>query len=85
MSEQNKVPAQNGHEKIEKNVGLMALLIAVVISFGGLTEIVPLMFQAEAVEPAPAATVLPNCAMPACSFRRPTRRASRRHSCSPGT
>ena len=43
----------NGHEKIEKNVGLMAVLIAVVISFGGLAEIVPLMFQAEAVEPAP--------------------------------
>ena len=39
------------HEKLEKNVGLMAILIAVVISFGGLAEIVPLMYQAEAIEP----------------------------------
>ena len=42
---------QNPHEKIEKNVGLMAVLIAVAISFGGLAQIVPLMFQAEAIEP----------------------------------
>lgn len=41
----------NSHEKVEKNVGLMAILIAVVVSFGGLAEIVPLMFQAEAIEP----------------------------------
>ena len=41
------------HEKVEKNVGLMAVLIAVVISFGGLAQIVPLMFQAEVIEPLP--------------------------------
>ena len=41
----------NSHEKIEKNVGLMAVLIAVAISFGGLAQIVPLMFQAEAIQP----------------------------------
>ncbi|KAF1694833.1 cytochrome-c oxidase, cbb3-type subunit II [Pseudoxanthomonas jiangsuensis] len=41
----------NPHEKVEKNVGLMAVLIAVAVSFGGLAEIVPLMFQAEAIEP----------------------------------
>jgi len=41
------------HEKIEKNVGLMAVLIAVAVSFGGLAEIVPLMYQAEAIEPSP--------------------------------
>ncbi len=41
----------NSHEKVEKNVGLMAILIAVAVSFGGLAEIVPLMFQAEAIEP----------------------------------
>jgi cytochrome c oxidase cbb3-type subunit 2 len=41
------------HEKIEKNIGLMGILIAVAISFGGLAEIVPLMYQAEAVEPSP--------------------------------
>ena len=47
MSEHN----QNPHEKVEKNVGLMAALIAVAISFGGLAQIVPLMFQAEAIKP----------------------------------
>ena len=41
----------NSHEKVEKNVGLMAVLIAVAVSFGGLAEIVPLMFQAEAIKP----------------------------------
>ena len=41
----------NPHEKIEKNIGLMAVLIAVAISFGGLAQIVPLMFQAEAIQP----------------------------------
>lgn len=40
------------HERIEKNIGLMALLIIVVISFGGLVQIVPLMFQSATVEPA---------------------------------
>ena len=43
--------AQNPHEKLEKNVGLLAVFIAVAVSFGGLAEIVPLMFQAEAVKP----------------------------------
>ena len=41
------------HEKLETNVGWMAILIAVVISFGGLAEIVPLMYQAETVQPLP--------------------------------
>lgn len=56
MSQNNN---SNPHEKIEKNVGLMAVLIAVVISFGGLAEIVPLMFQADAVEPAPGVEPYP--------------------------
>jgi len=47
------------HEKIEKNVGLMGILIAVAISFGGLAEIVPLMYQAEAVEPTPGVKPYP--------------------------
>ncbi len=42
---------KNPHEKVEKNVGLMAVLIAVAVSFGGLAEIVSLMFQAEAIKP----------------------------------
>jgi cytochrome c oxidase cbb3-type subunit 2 len=41
------------HEKIEKNVALMAVLIAVAVSFGGLAEIVPLMHEAQAIQPSP--------------------------------
>ena len=41
------------HALLEKNIGLMAILIAVVISVGGLVEIVPLMFQAQVIEPVP--------------------------------
>ena len=41
------------HEKIEKNVGLLAALVVVVVAVGGLVEIVPLMKQAEVVEPLP--------------------------------
>jgi cytochrome c oxidase cbb3-type subunit 2 len=41
------------HDRIEKNVGLLAVLIAVVVAVGGLVEIVPLMQQAEVVEPLP--------------------------------
>jgi cytochrome c oxidase cbb3-type subunit 2 len=36
---------------VEKNVGLMAILIVVVISFGGLAEIIPLMLSRTASEP----------------------------------
>ncbi|MDH5601990.1 MAG: cytochrome-c oxidase, cbb3-type subunit II, partial [Gammaproteobacteria bacterium] len=32
------------HEVVEKNIGLMMLFIVIVISFGGLVEIVPLFF-----------------------------------------
>jgi cytochrome c oxidase cbb3-type subunit II len=41
------------HTTLEKNVGLMAILIVIAISFGGLAEIVPLMFQANVIEPVP--------------------------------
>lgn len=41
------------HEKIEKNVGFMAILIVIAISFGGLVEIVPLFWQTETTQPAP--------------------------------
>ena len=54
MSEQ-----RNPHEKIEKNVGLLAVLIAVAVSFGGLAEIVPLMYQAEAIQPLPGVKPYP--------------------------
>ena len=33
------------HEIIEKNIGLMALLMVIAVSIGGLTQIVPLFFQ----------------------------------------
>ena len=55
MSEQH----HNPHEKIEKNVGLLAVLIAVAVSFGGLAEIVPLMFQAETIKPLPGVKPYP--------------------------
>jgi cytochrome c oxidase cbb3-type subunit 2 len=48
-----------GHEKLETNIGWMAILIAVAISFGGLAEIVPLMHQAEAIEPLPGVVPYP--------------------------
>jgi len=41
------------HAILEKNIGLMAVLVAVVIAIGGLVEIVPLMFQAQVIEPTP--------------------------------
>ena len=48
------------HEVVEKNVNLMAILIAVVISVAGLVEILPLIFQnmvsepSEGIKPYPA-------------------------------
>ncbi len=40
------------HDTIERSVNLMMVLIVVAISFGGLVELVPLMFSADATEPA---------------------------------
>lgn len=39
------------HEFIEKNTAVMIVLIVVAISFGGLVQIVPLMFQKQTTEP----------------------------------
>jgi len=47
------------HEKLEKNIGLMAVLVAVAVSLGGLAEIVPLMSQAEAIKPLPGVKPYP--------------------------
>jgi cytochrome c oxidase cbb3-type subunit 2 len=47
------------HEKVETNVGLMMILIVVAISFGGLAQIVPLMYQAEAIQPLPGVEPYP--------------------------
>ncbi len=42
---------KNAHELIEKNVGLLAVLILVAISLGGMAQITPLMFQQQTMEP----------------------------------
>jgi len=39
------------HEKVETNIGLLAILVVIVISFGGLVEIVPLFFLKDTTEP----------------------------------
>jgi cytochrome c oxidase cbb3-type subunit 2 len=41
------------HDAVEKKVGLLGVLIAIVISIGGLVEIVPLYFQQAVTQPAP--------------------------------
>jgi len=41
------------HDLIERNIGLMLVLILAVISLGGLAEIVPLFYQDAVVEPIP--------------------------------
>jgi len=41
------------HEVVEKNIGLLAILVILVISVGGLVEIVPLFFLTETTTPAP--------------------------------
>ncbi len=55
--------SKNLHEKIEKNVGLMATLIAVAVSFGGLAEIVPLMYEAQTTKPSPGVKPYPALAL----------------------
>ena len=40
-------------EKIEKHAGLLGVLIAVMVSLGGLAEITPLFIKAHTVEPVP--------------------------------
>ncbi len=39
------------HESIEKNIGWMLVFIIVIVSIGGLVEIVPLFFQRSTTEP----------------------------------
>lgn len=42
---------KNSHELLEKNVGLLTVLILVAISFGAMAQILPLMFQQQVLEP----------------------------------
>lgn len=51
------------HQKLETNVGLMAIAIAVVIAIGGLAEIVPLMYQSETIKPLPGVKPYPALAL----------------------
>lgn len=54
MSEHNNNTSTSSgfsHEKIETNNFLMIVLIILVVSFGGLAEIVPLFFQKSTTEP----------------------------------
>jgi cytochrome c oxidase cbb3-type subunit 2 len=47
------------HETVEKKIGLMGVLVALVISVGGLVEIVPLYFQGLSRDPAPGVKPYP--------------------------
>ena len=47
------------HEVIEKNSGLMGVLIALVISVAGIAEIIPLMYQAETTQASPGVDPYP--------------------------
>jgi cytochrome c oxidase cbb3-type subunit 2 len=47
------------HEKLEKNIGLLAILTAVAVSLGGLAEIVPMMHDAQAIKPLPGVKPYP--------------------------
>jgi len=47
------------HEIIERHAGLLGVLIAIVISVGGLVEIVPLYFTSEMTAPAPGVKPYP--------------------------
>ena len=42
---------QTFHDKIEKNVPLLVILVVLVVAIGGLVEIVPLFFQRSTTEP----------------------------------
>ena len=41
----------SGHEFIEKNMTLLVILVVLVVSVGGLVEIVPLFFQRSTTQP----------------------------------
>jgi cytochrome c oxidase cbb3-type subunit II len=51
------------HDAVEKNIGLMIILIIVALSFGTLVELVPLMFSKETNEPIAGLKPLPALAL----------------------
>jgi cytochrome c oxidase cbb3-type subunit 2 len=50
---------QLAHGKLEKNIGMLAILTAIAVSIGGLAEIVPMMHDAQAIEPLPGVKPYP--------------------------
>ncbi len=60
------------HESIEKNIGLMALLMVLAVSIGGLTQIVPLFFQDVTNEPVEGLKPTPRCNWKAAMCTSPT-------------
>jgi cytochrome c oxidase cbb3-type subunit 2 len=50
---------QLAHGKLEKNIGLLAILTAIAVSIGGLAEIVPMMHDAQAIKPLPGVKPYP--------------------------
>lgn len=48
-----KIPARLNHEVVEKNTGLLVILIVISISFATLVEIVPLIFTENVNKPLP--------------------------------
>ncbi|MDM3871635.1 cytochrome-c oxidase, cbb3-type subunit II [Porticoccus sp. W117] len=51
------------HEIVEKNIGLMAVLVVIAVSFGGLAQIVPLFFSDETTKPIDGLKPLPALAL----------------------
>lgn len=51
------------HDRVEKSVGLLGVLIAIAVSIGGLAEIIPLMMSAPVTEPAPGVVPYPALAL----------------------
>ena len=43
--------SNNAHEKVEKNIGLMIILVILIVSIGGLVQIVPLFFMQSTTKP----------------------------------
>ncbi len=50
--------ATSGHDVIERNMGLMIVLVLLVVAVGGLVEIVPLFFQKSTTQPVAGLTPL---------------------------
>ncbi len=63
LHEKNSSSHKNAHDKIEKNIGVMMVLILIVISVGALVELVPLAFQKEVIEPIKGLKPLPALAL----------------------